>query len=112
MAISVSVLAASEDDIRRYREAPDELDAWLNGIIPYHGDDECYLAEYWAVLHYLLTGEDAGGELPLAVLRRGDVTYDVDDPTHAITGATTRELANALKGLSETDLQGATTRKS
>ena len=48
MAISVSVLAATDEEIHRCLEAPRELEAWLNPTIAHHGDDECYLAEYWA----------------------------------------------------------------
>ena len=102
MGISVSVVTATDDEIRAFPGADGELEAALNSRIRL-GEDECYLEDYWDGLHYLLTGEAKSGELPLSVLKGGDVRYSgVEDPVHAIYSATVKGLAKELHALPET----------
>ena len=102
MGISLSVVMATDERIRSFVQAPESLD----GIVAAHGPDECYLADYWDGLHYLLTGDAGAGELPLSALKRGTVAFvDVDDPTHAIDSATVAALTEVLQGLGASDLR-------
>ena len=105
MGISVSVLSATDDEIRAFPGVGGELDVALGRRIA-RGEDECYLADYWDGLHYLLTGQASGGELPLSVLKRGDVRYSgLDDPVHALFSDTVRALAAAMQALPEAVLR-------
>lgn len=105
MGISVSVVTATDDEIRAFPGADGELEAALSRRIA-HGEDVCYLADYWDGLHYLLTGEAQGGEAPLSVLKWGDVRYSgLDDPVHALFSNTVRALAGAVLALPETVLR-------
>ncbi len=97
---------ASDDQIRDFRSQPSRLEDLLNRTIPYTTEDCCYLANSWHGLHYLLTGEVKGGELPLCALRRGEVTFTgLSDPTHAIYSKTAKAFARELSELSESTLR-------
>ncbi len=106
MGISISVLMASDDQIRDFIAQPSRLEDLLNSTIPYTTEDCCYLANCWHGLHYLLTGEITGGDLPLCALRRGEVTFaGLSDPTHAIYSKTAEAFAGELSKLSEAILR-------
>ena len=106
MGISLSVLMATDDQIRDFRAQPSRLEDLLNRTIPYTTEDCCYLADCWHGLHYLLTGEVKGGELPWCALRRGEVTFTgLSDPTHAIYSKTAKAFARELSKLSESTLR-------
>jgi len=105
MGISISVLMATDAQIRDFRAQPSGLENLLNRTIPYSTEDKCYLADCWHGLHYLLTGEVKGGELPLCALRWGEVTFTgLSDPTHAIYRDTANAFARELSKLSESTL--------
>jgi hypothetical protein len=79
--------------------------ATLNAAIVYP-EDECYLADHWDALHYLLTRGPHGDALPMGAIKRGEVAFsDQDDPTHGLTSATTRAFAAVLGALSRADLE-------
>jgi len=102
MGISISVLMATDDQIHDFIAQPSQLEDLLNRTIPFTTGDYCYLSNCWHGLHYLLTGEVEGGELPLCALRRGEVTFaDLSDPTHAIYSKTAKAFARELSDLSE-----------
>lgn len=102
MGMSISVLAATDEQIRAFRAAPSAIDA----IIAAHGPDSCDLWDYGDGVHYLLTGHAAAGSLPLGVLKAGTTTFaDAADPTHALHGAMTAALAEALQRLGPDDLR-------
>ena len=108
MGISISVLMATDDQIRNFIAQPSLLENLLNRTISYHyvSEDCCYLANSWHGLHYLLTGEVNGGELPLCALRRGEVRFTgVSDPTHAIYSKTAKAFARELSELSESKIR-------
>lgn len=67
---------------------------------------ECYLADFWDGVHFLLTGSPDAGELPLAALKVGDVRLGGGaEATHAIFSRTARALAAELRDLSEATLR-------
>ena len=107
MGISMSAVMTTDDQIRDFRQNPSRLEDLLNRTIPFESKDVCYLADFWDALHYVLTEGADGSELPLCVLKRGDVKYSegLSDPAHAIYSATVRALAGELRGLSESTLR-------
>ena len=106
MGISISLLMASDDQIRDFIAQPNLLEDLLNHTIPNATEDYCCLANLWHGLHYLLTGEVRGGELPMCALRRGEVRFSgVSDPTHAIYSNTAQAFATELSKLSEAILK-------
>lgn len=107
MGISMDALMITDDQIRDFRQSPSQLEDLLNRTIPFVSKDLCHLADFWDGLHYVLTGGADEAELPLGVLKGGDVKYakGLSDPTHAIYSATVRALVGALRGLSESKLR-------
>ena len=107
MGISVSAVMATDEQIREFRENPSRLEDLLNRTIPSGGEEVCYLGDFWDALHYVLTEGGDRSELPLCVLKRGDVRYSkgLSDPAHAVYSATVRALAGELQGLSESILR-------
>jgi hypothetical protein len=104
MGIFVSVLAATDAQIRAFaRDAP-ALERWLG---PLAGrSDACHLCDYWDGIHFVLTGGTAPVQPPLGALKTGDVHYrGGSEPIHAILGATTRRLASELQQLDEPTLR-------
>lgn len=105
MGISTSVLFVTDEQIQEFTKHPIDAENLFIGCINFGTEKCCHLHQYWNRLHYLLTGEVEGGDLPLCALKRGDVTYaGVLDPTHAIYSTTTKALSQELNTLSEQKL--------
>jgi hypothetical protein len=101
MGISVTVVAATDDEIRRFSADTAALRARFFA----DAGPTCHLNDFWDGLDFVLTAE-SGDALPLAFIKRGDIRYpDADDPTHALFAATTQHLAQALSALTEPELR-------
>jgi hypothetical protein len=101
MGIALTILAATDAQIRAFQADPVPIDAIVAG----HGSSVCDLWDYWDGLHYLLTGGHAAGSLPLGALKIGTTTIaGASDPTHALHAAMTAALAEALRPLGSVDL--------
>jgi len=102
MGTSMSLYLCSDAQIRGFSEDVNLVNEFLDGA-PSRGD--CYLADFWDGLHYLLTGDTR--DLPLAALKIGDVEFrGASDATHAIFSRTAKALAEELQTLSEETLWG------
>jgi hypothetical protein len=77
MGISVTLVAATDEEIRRFSSDAKALHHRFHaGAGP-----SCHLNDFWDGLDFVLTAE-SGDALPLAVIKRGDLRYpDADDPT-------------------------------
>jgi hypothetical protein len=107
MGISTAVVAVTDREILEFVEQPALADAAFSGAASFDRERCCHLHDHWAALHYLLTRTADGGELPLAAIRRGDLTIPgATDPTHAILSGTARSLAAALDAVTEAELRG------
>ena len=104
MGISVSIVAATDEELREFRADPRKLEDMLSRTIPYSGDDRCYLADHWDALHYLLTSGPEGDAPPLDAIKRGEIEFRAEDRTHGVSSASTKALAAALERVSETEL--------
>jgi hypothetical protein len=106
MGISVSVLKATDEQIRDFQSRPKELEHLLTTTIPFASSDCCFLSDYWAGLHHLLTlGE--GKDKPLMhAIQKGEVSFrGTSDPTHALYCESVKSLAAELAQLGEADLR-------
>jgi len=102
VGISMSVYAVSDAEIRALADSAGQLSDFTRG----RGRGECYLADCWDGLHFLLTGDPASRALPLAALKAGDVVYaEASDPTHAIFSRTAKTLAGELGAMPEAALR-------
>ncbi len=103
MGISMSIYTVTDVQISEFAEDPTRVDefalrSWWRG--------ECYLADFWHGVHFLLTGRAEEAELPLSALKTGDAIYtNASDPAHAIFSSTTKALASQVQTLSEADLR-------
>lgn len=104
MGISVSIVAATDEEMREFRADARKLEDMLSRTIPYSGDDRCYLADHWDALHYLLTGGPQGDAPPLDAIKRGEIEFRGEDRTHGVSSAATKALAAALERISEAAL--------
>lgn len=105
MGISTTAARGTDAQIRSYIDDPGAADELFDGCAT-AVSGFCHLHDHWAGLHFLLTGDPEGGELPLAAIRRGDVEYSgVCDPIHAIYASTTVALAAALDSLTDATLR-------
>lgn len=99
----MSAWTVTDAQISQFAEDSTRLDEFTLGPMC---RGECYLADFWHGVHFVLTGKAGEAGLPLSVLVTGDVIYPaVADPTHAIFSATTGSLADVLQTLSEADLR-------
>ncbi len=104
MGISMIVLLCADEQIHSFHRDPNLLREFLHKT-PSGGD--CYLADFWDALDFLITqGPEVRG-LPMTALKVGDVEFpSADDDTHAIFRHTARAFAGELQRLSETTLRG------
>jgi hypothetical protein len=102
MGISVTLVATTDEEIRRFSSDAAALSRRFHAA---GAGPSCHLNDFWDGLDFVLTAA-SGDALPLAVIKRGDVRYpDADDPSHAIFAATTRRLAQELSILDEAELR-------
>lgn len=105
MGMSVSVLKVTDDQIRAFQDDPARAMALVNRVVPYASEDECYLADFWHGVHFLLAQQVEAVAPPLGAVLQGDVTYQGGaEPLHAIYSATTKALADEMAGLTEAAL--------
>ena len=71
MGISMAALMESDEELRRFEEHPQELEALLNRAISGRGDGMLNLLDTWEGVHCLVTSE--GPNLPMAALKTGEV---------------------------------------
>lgn len=84
MGISLTLLPASDDEIRHYVTSPKDVDARFRGVISSSGD-ACHLHDRWAALHYLCTSDLDDGAPPLGLLKAGQLEFrGTADPTFGI----------------------------
>jgi len=103
VGISTCVICISDEQIQDFTKKPHEAADLFIGCINFEKEEGCLLHDYWDAIHYVLTLDPEGGELPLGAIKRGDVTYAGD--LHAIYASTTKALARELSTLSEHDLR-------
>jgi hypothetical protein len=102
MGISVTLVAATDEEIRRFSSDAKALHHRFHAA---GAGSSCHLNDFWDGLDFVLTAE-SGDALPLAVIKRGDIRYpDAEDPTHAIFAATTKRLAQTLSVIAEPELR-------
>jgi hypothetical protein len=103
MGISMSVYGCTDAQIHDFSKDVGRLNNFLN-ISPSRGD--CYLADFWAGLHFLLTRRPDRCDLPLMALEVGDVAFrGASAATHALFNRTTKAFAGELQILSEATLR-------
>jgi hypothetical protein len=103
MGISLSVYAITDEQIHALINQPDLADEWIRRS---QLGEECYLADYWDGLHFLLTRNTPDDQLPWAALRTGDVEYPQASTTmHAILAATAQAFAGEMQSLYQFDLR-------
>lgn len=106
MGISMRATMVTDEQIRELSEDSSWRDQRLTAI--FHSDNEyCYLADYWDGIHYMITRRRESSELPLSILKKGDVEFssNVDfsqrypESTHAIFSTTVKALEVELQNL-------------
>jgi hypothetical protein len=103
MGISMSLYLCDDTQIRDFIENANLVNDFINGS-PGRGD--CYLADYWDGIHYLLTGSPDARDLPLAALKAGAVEFRGGaEATHAIFSETAKAFSDELQSLSEETLR-------
>lgn len=111
MGISMRATMVTDEQIRELSEDSSRQHELLIAIF-HSGNEFCYLADYWDGLHYMLTGRRESSELPLSILKKGDVEFssNVDfserypESTHAIYSTTVKALEVELQNLAESVL--------
>jgi len=102
----MAVLIATDADIASYQEEPAVLEALLNRVISARSDEMCNLSDSWDALHFLLTSPDRREELPMAALKKGEVTFrGLSDPAHAIYSDTARRWSTEMDALGNDTLR-------
>ncbi len=103
MGISMRVYPCPDRQIRRLAEDVGLVEQALRDASE---SADCYLADFWDALHFLLAGGPEARDLPLACLKVGEVDFrGASDPTHAIFSATAGAFSTEIAGLSEETLR-------
>lgn len=106
--LCLAVLMAPDEQLRRYLTDSGPLEALLSEKISRSSPEVCNLFDRWRGVHLALTDRGRLGELPMAALEVGELTFgDTSDPTHAIFSETTRALARHIDEVS-TPADGST----
>lgn len=105
MAISVSILFVTDEQICDFDTQPAHADGLCIGINSFDRDRCCHLHDLWDGMHYLFTHGLTIETLPFTAIKHGDVTLACEDRTHALYAATTRALATQLQSLSDDELR-------
>jgi len=103
MGISMSLYLCSDAQIHDFSEGVTLVNDFLIAS-PNRGD--CYLADFWDGIHFLLAGQPDARDLPLAALKVGDVELRGGvEATHAIFSRTAKAFAGELQALPEETLR-------
>ncbi|HEU0180413.1 MAG TPA: DUF1877 family protein [Blastocatellia bacterium] len=103
MGISMSLYLCDDAQIREFSDDVNRVEDFIIRS-PNRGD--CYLADFWDGIHYLLTSGTDTRDLPLAALKTGDVEFRGGaSATHAIFSETAKAFAEELQSLSEQTLR-------
>jgi len=103
MGISACVIRISDEQIQKLKKKPRKAEDLFIGCISFDREECCHLHDYWDAIHYLLTLEPEGGELPLGAIKHGDVSYP--GRVHAIYASTANSLARELNAFPENELR-------
>lgn len=91
MGKSVSVVMATDEQMQAFIAHPGSMHH--SPILIPLARDNCYLADHWDVLHYLLTRGPQGAALPMGAIKHGDLEFRDEDSQHGITSVTTIAFA-------------------
>ena len=99
---------ASDADIARLLDRPDEITRFLYGSDAADHADRVALNKAWHAIHFVLNGSRLGGTEPLNFLvDEGTPVGEVDvgyGPARVLTGEQVRKLAEALRAIQPDDL--------
>ena len=110
MSMIGNLVAVSPSQLQRLIEEPSALPAFLypdDGRE--HPSDHFDLEKAWHGIHFLLTGETWGGDLPLAdaVLGGTEIGEDLGyGPARFVTSEEVKATAEAIAGISRQELEG------
>ena len=105
MGISLTLLPASDDEIRHYATSPAHADARFAAIAS-PSADVCHLHDRWAALHYLSTGDSEDGASPLGLLKAGQIEIrGAADPTFGIYAEAMASWHAALGALTDEEFE-------
>jgi hypothetical protein len=105
MGISLTLLPASDDEIRYYVSSPKAVDARFAGIAT-PSAHACHLHDRWAALHFLCTGDMDDGASPLGLLKTGELEiHGAADPTFAIFADAMTSWHTALGTLTDEEFE-------
>src|SRR5262245_12056872 len=107
MGISLTLLPASDDEIRYYVSSPKAVDARFNGIATSSSSAHtCHLHDRWAALHFLCTGDVDEGAAPLGLLKAGEIEIrGTADPAFGIFADTVSSWHDALAALTDEEFE-------
>ena len=105
MGISLSVTTATDAQLLSFEREPQALAAHLRAMA--RTEDCCYLTDYWDGIHYVVAGGTVAGDLPLAALKKGEISYSASslEPVHGIRAATAHAFDTQLKLLTDATLR-------
>lgn len=105
MGISLTLLPASDDEIRYYVSSPKAVDARFAGIATSTAH-ACHLHDRWAALHFLCTGDMNDGGAPLGLLKAGELEISgAADPAFGIFADAVSSWHSALGMLTDEEFE-------
>jgi hypothetical protein len=105
MGISLTLLPASDDEIRYYVSSPKAADARFAGVAS-PSTNACHLHDRWAALHFLCTGDMDDGASPLGLLQAGELEIrGAADPTFGIFADAVSSWDSALVALTDEEFE-------
>ena len=109
MGISLTLLPASDDEIRYYVTSPKAVDARFAGIATPSATASahaCHLHDRWAALHFLCTGDLDDGGAPLGWMKAGELEIrGAADPTFAMFADAVASWHAALGTLTDEEFE-------
>jgi hypothetical protein len=109
MGISLTLLPASDDEIRYYVSSPKAVDARFAGIASASSTSAagaCHLHDRWAALHFLCAGDMDDDASPLGLLKAGELEIrGAADPTFGIFADTVSSWHRVLGALTDEEFE-------
>ncbi|MFP5392400.1 MAG: YfbM family protein [Gammaproteobacteria bacterium] len=106
MSMIGNMLAVSQAELDALYQDPDTVPAYLYDT---RSDESVDLDKAWHAIHFVLTGEEYGGEGPLAQAVLGGVPIGDEDvgygPARGLSAADVKAVAAALEQVTESDLR-------